>query len=177
VIFVLDFSGSMRGSRITALRSAFDALSGAGAAEFERFYRGERVTVIRFGGRILDERDFVVNGPADLSALRGFLDAEDFDSATAVWASLAHAYDRAAKLDPAEPVSIVLMTDGENNAGPGLEDFLRGRVPSGIHTYAVRFGEANTAELGRVASATGGRLADATATSLLDAFKETRGCR
>jgi Ca-activated chloride channel family protein len=180
VIFVLDFSGSMRGSRIAAVRATFDALSGAGAAEFARFYRGERLTVIRFGERILDERDFVVNGPADLAALRGFLDAEDFDSATAVWSSLSHAYDRATeftKTDPAAPVSIVLMTDGENNAGVGLDEFLRGRTTSGVHTYAVRFGEANTAELGRAADVTGGRLADATATSLLDAFKETRGCR
>ncbi|MFJ7212975.1 substrate-binding domain-containing protein [Amycolatopsis sp. NPDC098790] len=177
VLFVLDFSGSMRGGRIAAVRAAFDALTGAGAAEFERFYRGERITVIRFGGRILGERDFVADGPAGLAAVRGFLDAADFDSATAVWSALAHAYDRAAEFAKTEPVSIVLMTDGENNAGLSADEFLRRPTPSGVHTYAVRFGEADGAELGRVAQATGGRLTDATSTSLLDAFKETRGCR
>ncbi|WP_206790309.1 substrate-binding domain-containing protein [Amycolatopsis sp. MtRt-6] len=177
VVFVLDFSGSMRGGRITALRTAFDALTGAGTAEFERFHRGEKVTMIRFGGRVLAERDFAVEGPADLAAVRGFLDTEEFDSATAVWSALAHAYDKAAEFAKTEPVSIVLMTDGENNAGLRVDEFLRRPVPPGVHTYAVRFGEADPAELGRVAAATGGRLADATATSLLDAFKETRGCR
>ncbi|MFB9691092.1 vWA domain-containing protein [Amycolatopsis plumensis] len=177
VVFVLDFSGSMRGSRITALRAAFDALTGAGEAEFERFYRGEKITMIRFGGRVLAERDFAVEGPADLAAVRGFLDTEEFDSATAVWSALAYAYDKAAEFAKTEPVSIVLMTDGENNAGLGADEFLRRPAPPGVHTYAVRFGEADAAELGRVAAATGGRLADATATSLLDAFKETRGCR
>ncbi|GHG03503.1 MULTISPECIES: vWA domain-containing protein [Amycolatopsis] len=177
VVFVLDFSGSMRGGRITALRTAFDALTGAGEAEFERFYRGEKITMIRFGGRVLAERDFAVEGPADLAAVRGFLDTEEFDSATAVWSALAYAYGKAAEFAKTEPVSIVLMTDGENNAGLGADEFLRRPAPPGVHTYAVRFGEADAAELGRVAAATGGRLADATATSLLDAFKETRGCR
>ncbi|MEQ0565216.1 VWA domain-containing protein [Amycolatopsis sp. NEAU-NG30] len=180
VLFVLDFSGSMRGGRIASLRTAFDALTGAGAAEFARFYRGERITLIRFGGRILGERDFTIHGPADLTAVRGFLDVEDFDSATAIWSALAHAYDKAAELaktDPAAPVSIVLMTDGENNAGLGVDEFLHRPLPPAVHTYAVRFGEADAAELGRAAAATGGRLADATAASLLDAFKETRGCR
>ncbi|MEV7550059.1 hypothetical protein AB0N89_10575 [Amycolatopsis sp. NPDC089917] len=46
-----------------------------------------------------------------------------------------------------------------------------------MHTYIVRFGEANAAELSRAAAATGGRMVDANATSLLDAFKEIRGCR
>ncbi|QWF83506.1 vWA domain-containing protein [Amycolatopsis sp. CA-230715] len=180
VIFVLDFSGSMKGQRIDALRATFAGLSGAGAAEFERFYQGERITMIRFGGRVLDERDFTVTGPAGLEELRGFLASENFDATTAIWSSLAHAYDKAAeiaKAQPDRPVSIVLMTDGENNAGTGLDEFLRGHTGAGVHTYAVRFGDANAAELDRAARATGGHMVDATTKSLLDAFKEIRGCR
>jgi len=70
----------------------------------------------------------------------------------------------------------VLMTDGENNAGPSVNEFLRvgrGEVP----VYPIRFGEADRAELDRVAQASGGRLVEAGAKSLLEAVREIRGCR
>ncbi|GAB3711341.1 substrate-binding domain-containing protein [Amycolatopsis oliviviridis] len=180
VIFVLDFSGSMKGARIAALRATFAGLSGGPAGGFDRFYRGERLTVLRFGGKILGDKEFTVNGPQDLDALRAFIAADDFDGNTAVWAALGEAYAKAGAHRRAEPdrtVSIVLMTDGESNTGPGVDEFLRAPREFGVHTYTIRFGEANPAELGRAAAATGGRMVDANATSLLDAFKEIRGCR
>jgi Ca-activated chloride channel homolog len=184
VIFVLDFSGSMRGQRIAELRATFAGLSGAdrsSSGKFFRFYHGEKFTVIKFGGRILGERDFTVNGPSDLDALRDFIAVDEFDQSTAVWSALAQAYREADAAAATRSVSIVLMTDGENNAGSSLDDFLREHpAPSGgraVHTYAIRYGEANAAELDRAARATGGRMVDANAASLLDAFKELRGCQ
>jgi Ca-activated chloride channel family protein len=184
VIFVLDYSGSMRGARIAALRDTFAGLSGADRSaegRFYRFYRGERFTVIRFGGRILAEQDFVINGQADLDALQASLATEDFDNATAVWSALDDAYARAAaisKENPDQKISIVLMTDGENNAGIGLDEFLGHRADRSpaVHTFTVGYGEANRAELDLVARDTGGFTVDASATSLLSAFKEIRGC-
>ncbi|MBB5851012.1 VWA domain-containing protein [Amycolatopsis umgeniensis] len=180
VIFALDFSGSMKGPRIAALRAAFAGLSGGPEGGFDRFYRGERLTVVRFGGKILGDKEFTVNGPQDLDALRAFIATDDFDGNTAVWSALGEAYAKAAahrRAEPGQSVSIVLMTDGESNSGPGIEEFLRAPRDSGVHTYTVRFGEANPAELARAAEATGGHMVDANSTSLLDAFKEIRGCR
>ncbi|MFI6308159.1 substrate-binding domain-containing protein [Amycolatopsis thailandensis] len=180
VIFVLDFSGSMKGTRIAALRATFDGLSGGPGGGFDRFYRGERLTVLRFGGKILGDKEFTVSGPQDLDALRSFVASDDFDGDTAVWSALGEAYARAGADRRAEPdrdVSIVLMTDGESNTGPGVDEFLRTPRDPGVHTYAIRFGEADPAELARAAAATGGRMVDANATSLLEAFKEIRGCR
>jgi Ca-activated chloride channel family protein len=180
VIFALDWSGSMRGTRIAALRDTFAGLSGAtGSAGFYRFYRGERFTVLRFGGRILSQQDFVVNSPADLAALRSALAVEDFDDSTAVWSTLEYAYGRAGALlkdRPGQKVSIVLMTDGESNAGANLADFLQAARPSSVRTFAISYGEANRAELDQAAKATGGFMVDATSASLLSAFKEIRGC-
>jgi Ca-activated chloride channel family protein len=180
VIFALDWSGSMRGQRIAALRDTFAGLSGAsGSAGFYRFYRGERFTVLRFGGRILSEQDFVVNSPADLAALRSALAVEDFDDSTAVWSTLEYAYGRARALlkdRPGQKVSIVLMTDGESNAGASLADFLQAARPASVRTFAISYGEANRAELDQAAKATGGFMVDATSASLLSAFKEIRGC-
>jgi Ca-activated chloride channel family protein len=74
------------------------------------------------------------------------------------------------------------MTDGLNNAGIGLDEFLR-RYASlapearAVHTYTIRYGEADPGELDRAARATGGHMVDAVATSLNDAFMATRGCR
>jgi Ca-activated chloride channel family protein len=181
VIFVLDFSGSMRGARIAALRATFAGLSGADRSrkgKFFRFYRGERFTIIRFGGRILGQRDFTVNDQHDLDALRDFIAVDDFDARTAVWSALDHAYREVAAADPGRAVAIVLMTDGESNTGLTLADFLRQHpTPGAVHTFAVRYGEADPVELDRAARATGGRMVDANATSLLDAFKEIRGCQ
>ncbi|MFI6511611.1 substrate-binding domain-containing protein [Streptosporangium sp. NPDC050855] len=188
VIFVLDYSGSMRRKRIKALRSTFEGLSGdddSSVGRFVRFYRGERFILMRFGGDVRAERGFTIAGPHDVDAIRAFLATDRFDRRTAVWSALDHAYGRAGELrraDPERPVTIVLMTDGLNNAGIGPKEFLsryRALPPEtrAVHTYAIRFGEADPAELDRVAKATGGRMVDADASSLDRAFKETRGCR
>ncbi|WP_211173641.1 VWA domain-containing protein [Pseudonocardia xinjiangensis] len=181
VIFVLDFSGSMRGDRIAALRAAFVQLSGEGEASFVRFHAGERITVVRFGGEVLAEREFAAGDPAELAALREFVDVDSFDGRTAVWSATEHAYGIAARVlatDAARPVSIVLMTDGINNAGLTADEFLErldvpGRPP--VPVFTIRFGEADAAELARVATATGGRSVDADI-DLTSAFEEFRGC-
>jgi Ca-activated chloride channel family protein len=188
VIFVLDYSGSMKGERVSALRSTFNGLSGADSSStgrFLRFYQGEKFVLTRFGGQVLAEQDFTVAGQGDVDAMRAFLATDQFDGNTAIWSALDHAYRRASGLkhnNPRQPVAIVLMTDGQNNAGISLDEFL-GRYSSlppesrAVHTYAIRFGEADPGELARAAQSTGGRMVDATATSLNDAFKETRGCQ
>jgi Ca-activated chloride channel homolog len=83
--------------------------------------------------------------------------------------------------NPQQPLSIVLMTDGASNTGLGLGDLTvrYGSLPEearAVHTYTIRFGEADPAELDNAAKMTGGRLVDATSSSLDAAFKETRGC-
>ncbi|WP_369391175.1 substrate-binding domain-containing protein [Streptomyces sp. CG1] len=189
VIFLLDFSTSMRGARTTALRAAFASLSGADSsatAKFVRFYQGERLTVVRFGGRPLAERTVIVHGPADLTALTDFVADGGYDGATAVWTALDHGYDtagQALRVDPGRTVSLVLMTDGENNAGIDRASFAgryRARPADvrAVHTYPVHFGEADAAELRAVAALTGGHMVDAAApdSSLSTAFKEIRGC-
>ncbi|MCE7010850.1 substrate-binding domain-containing protein [Kibdelosporangium philippinense] len=166
VIFVLDYSKSMAGGRIAGLREAFAALNG-----FDRFYVGETVTIIRFAGQVLEERSFTVSGKRELDALQAVVASDDMGSYTAIWSALDHAYRKAG-----DNASIVLMTDGENNAGTSLAEFLkvkRVRVP----TFAIRFGEADLGELSQVSAATGGRVVDATAKSLLEAVREIRGCR
>ncbi|MGP3684324.1 substrate-binding domain-containing protein [Streptomyces sp. IBSNAI002] len=187
VVFLLDFSRSMRGERIEGLRATMAGLSGAdgsGSGTFTRFHQGETVTVVRFGGEVLDERSVTYTGAADLERLRAMVADEGFGTSTAVWSALDHGYRTAADAlakDPGQRVSIVLMTDGENNAGMSLDAFLAryAALPEAaraVRTYTVRYGDADPRELDRAARATGGHMADATGQSLLSAFKEIRGC-
>ncbi|MGW1542637.1 substrate-binding domain-containing protein [Streptomyces sp. NPDC002309] len=187
VVFVLDFSTSMRGERMAGLRAAFAGLSGAddtSTGKFARFYRGERLSVVRFGGRVLEETTVTVRGDADLRTLNQSVADGGYDDATAVWTALDRGYriaTAAVRDERARPVAIVLMTDGENNAGIGYEEFLRrhealGADARAVPTFAVPFGEADAAALRRVATATGGRTVDAGLSSLSEAFKEIRGC-
>ena len=170
VVFVLDHSTSMAGARIAGLREAFATLSRAGG--FDRFRVGETVVLVRFAGTVLEERSVVIGSAADLEGLATALTtAELADSGTAIWSALDHAYRIVGD------GTVVLMTDGENNAGMSADEFLAAWPAPPARTYAIRFGEADPVELGRVASATGGRVVDAGAGSLLEAVKEIRGCR
>lgn len=188
VIFVLDHSRSMKGAPTKALRSVFEGLSGndsASTGEFVRSYQGETFTLIDFDAQVRAERGFTVGGPHDARAIRDFLTTGEFGQNTAIWSALDHAYRRAGEMKraaPGRPVTIVLMTDGLNNAGISLQRFLdRYRaLPAGtraVHTYPIKFGGADPAELDRAAKATGGRMVDANAPALGRALKETRGCR
>lgn len=187
VIFLLDFSTSMRGPRVASLRAAFAGLSGADTSatgKFVRFYQGERISVMRFGGGVLGERDITVGGRKELDSVRSFVATDDFDDSTAIWSALDHAYRKASDIardHPGQPISIVLMTDGENTSGITRQEFerryaARAEAVRGVPTFPLRFGEADTAELTRAARTTGGRMVDAGARSLPDAFKEIRGC-
>jgi Ca-activated chloride channel homolog len=191
IVFLLDFSGSMRGARMRELRKAFADLSGADTSDsggFARFHQGERVTVVRFGGRVLEERTVTVRGRRDLRTLAGVVASGGYGDATAVWTALDHGYRTASSAvaeEPGRAVSVVLMTDGENNAGIAYEEFVRryearsAGTRAAVHTYPVHFGDADAGTLRRVAARTGGRMVDADArgSSLSEAFKEIRGCR
>ncbi|MFF8318486.1 substrate-binding domain-containing protein [Streptomyces bobili] len=187
VVFLLDFSTSMRGERIAALRAAFAGLSGAdrtSTGKFARFYRGERLTVVRFGGSVLQERTVTVRSDADLKSLDRIVAGGGFDDATALWSALDRGYriaTDAVRAAPERLVAIVLMTDGENNTGLSYAEFLRrhgrlGSAADAVPTFTVQFGEADAGALKRAAAATGGRMVDAGLSSLTDAFKEIRGC-
>lgn len=175
-VFVLDFSGSMRGERIAALRTAFGRLTGAGEPAFSRFHTGEWVTVLRFGATVVREPTVTVAGPGDLERLRAAVATESYAAETAVWSALDHAYDVAAESPADTPVAIVLVTDGRSNAGLSLADYLREPRPAHVPLLVLSTGEADRAALARVAAAAGGRLANVASTELARTLEDLRGC-
>lgn len=188
-IFVLDTSGSMSGDRLRGLTRALTDLAGADtstAGGFAAFRARERVTLIPFSSQA--EAPRVIEVPAsDKSAafaeIREFAEGLRADGGTAIYDSLADAYDVAVqqRTERADTfVSVVLMTDGQNSHGSGLDDFTRyyrahADEFGGIPTFVVLFGDSDEAEMSAVAQLTGGRVFDGRGDGLASAFKDIRG--
>ena len=189
-VFVLDVSQSMAGERLDDLKASMKALTGTDdtiTGRFARFRAREDVTIVTFAGEIIDTRTFTIDdtdqdGP-DMTAIREYIDSLTTFPATAIYTGVEAAYEVVAReqaTDPDRLYSIVLMTDGENNAGVEPDEFERdfGRLDAAVkavHVYPVLFGEGNKDAMADIASLTGGTVFDATTSSLLTIFKQIRG--
>ncbi|MFE4666146.1 substrate-binding domain-containing protein [Streptomyces sp. NPDC056716] len=174
-VYVLDTSGSMEGDRLDRLKSALTDLTG-------EFREREEVTLMPFGSEVKSVRTHVLDPKdpeAGREAIRQDADALRAEGDTAIYTSLEQAYDQLAA-DRDTFTSIVLMTDGENTAGTGPDDFdgfYAALDATGRQTpvFPILFGDSDRAELEHIAELTGGRLFDAQEGSLDGAFEEIRG--
>ena len=189
-VFVLDLSGSMQGDRLDNLKAAMKALTGTDASitgKFSRFRAHEQVTIVTFASQVEDVHEFTIDdtnpsGP-DMTAIRDYIDALHTYDSTAIYSGLEQAYGVVAKSQASDPnrlYSIVLMTDGENNAGVDPDQFGRDYgaldpAVRAVHVYPVLFGDASKDAMTSIATLTGGTVFDATTTSLLTIFKQIRG--
>ena len=189
-IFVLDLSGSMKGDRLDQLKTAMKALTGTDTSltgRFARFRAHEQVTIITFATDVRDTREFTIDDTAptgpDMTAIRDYVDSLETYDSTAIYSGLEHGYGAVAAAqakDPNRLFSIVLMTDGQNNAGVTPDEFVKdfGALPDpvrAVHTYTILFGEAQKDAMTSIATLTGGSVFDATSTSLQTIFKQIRG--
>jgi Ca-activated chloride channel homolog len=188
--FVLDVSGSMDGSRLDGVKKTFANLTGGDqtiTGQFARFRAREEITIVTFNGSVQDTQTFTVNDPtpgsADLRRVLDFVNGLQANDGTAIYEALIRAYTLAGQAKASDPnrfYSVVLMTDGENNAGRNASQFqswyrsANTQVRS-IKCFAVIFGEASPKALNDVAGLTGGRTFDARTASLPVVFKEIRG--
>ena len=189
-IYVLDTSGSMEGDeRIGALRRSLAGLAGADpslTAQYRRFRGREEVTLLPFNTGPGTPQTFTVAeddpGP-DRQRIANAGAALQPGGDTAIYDSLVEAYRIAEQQvagDPDRLTSIVLMTDGENTTGVGIDTFRQftESLPAalrGVPVFCVLFGESNTDEMTQIAELTGGRTFDARTTPLAEVFKEIRG--
>ena len=188
--FVLDISGSMDGSRLDGVKKTFANLTGGDqtiTGQFARFRAREQITIVTFNGSVQDTQTFAINDPtpgsADLKRVLNFVNGLQASDGTAIYDALVRAYTLAGQAKAADPnrfYSVVLMTDGENNAGrdaPSFQSWYRSASAGvrSIKCFAVIFGEASPKALNDVAGLTGGRTFDARTASLPIVFKEIRG--
>ena len=188
--FVLDVSGSMGGGgRIQSLQTALKNLTGLDqtlSGRFSRFRSRETLTFIPFDDKVYPSKTLTIADPgsqsADMQAIRQFADSLQPLGTTGIYQALQTAYrmaTEARRKDPDRFYSIVLMTDGENNAGISAEGFAQyiASLPAqdqGIKTFTILFGEANQDAMKQLADITGGSTFDGRK-SLGQAFKAIRG--
>ncbi len=184
-IFVLDISGSMRGARIAAMRDALKVLVGAktdsASARYAAFQARERVVLIAFDDKVEPAQWVRFDGDLD-GARRELVERADAlapRGGTAIFSALDVAEQLAQTEQQDNPdrfVSIVLLTDGENNGGLRFDDFkarYEGRAPARV--FPILFGEANVAQMQALAQLTGGREFDGRKARLAQVFREIRG--
>ena len=189
-VFVLDLSGSMNGVRLDNLKHALTQLTGLDQSltgQFSGFRAREQVTFITFSTAVEDVKTFTIddtntNGP-DMAAIRDYIDGLRASGSTAIYSALEQAYSTVGtqiSTDPNRLFSVVLMTDGENNAGASASEFAAayGQLPAGtqaIHVYPILFGDGAVSDMQSIASTTGGTVFDAQKASLDSIFKQIRG--
>jgi len=184
-IFVLDVSGSMAGARLEAMRTALKVLSGVdsrrASERYARFQNRERVVLISFSSEVSAPRTLAFDRAsleASSRAVRDYADELSANGGTAIYSALSAAEavataERAA--DAERQISIVLLTDGENNKGMSAAEFRRRHGQAHVRIFPILFGEADPGALGEVAELSGGRAFDARKASLAGVFKEIRG--
>ncbi len=189
-IFVLDVSASMEGQRLDDLKTAMKALTGTDTSltgKFARFRAREQVTIVTFASEVVDVRDFTIDDTdptgGDMTSIRDYVDGLVTQQGTAIYSGLERAYGEVAKRQATEPdrlYSIVLMTDGENNAGVDSSEFsndyraLADPVRA-IHVYPILFGDSSKDAMQDIATLTGGTVFNASTTALSSIFKQIRG--
>lgn len=181
-VYVLDTSGSMAGQRLTALKTALTGLTGVDdslSGRYCRFRSREEVIMMPFASRPGTPTTYTVSSESPQSsrdAIRAAIEHLSAKGETSVYDSLVKAYGLFADAGERFP-SIVLMTDGESNAGRTLADFVSfaASAPRPVRVFPILFGEAAEAEMRQVATATGGELWDARDGDLGRAFCQIRG--
>lgn len=189
--FVLDVSGSMGTEhRIENLKRALLNLTGDDksiSGQFARFRNREKVTIITFNNIISDVQEFTIDHASgqiqSSQSLRNYVKQLSVGGGTAVFTALGKAYDLAAEAKKNEPerfYSIVLMSDGDSNAGWSLQDFEQfyrehSDEVATIRTFPVLFGDSNDRQMQQLATRTGGKVFDSRKHSLSFVFKKIRG--
>ena len=188
--YVLDLSGSMQGDRLNQLKRALTNLTGLDSSvtgTFARFRRRERLTIITFSSTVQDTKRFEINDVSsqsqDFIQLRAYINSLQATGGTAIYEAMYHAYQLAGQdraRDPGRFYSIVLLTDGENNAGRDGAQFLKDfhALPEDtqkVKAFPILLGEANPDELKTLAEVSGGQDFDSRHASLTQIFKQVRG--
>lgn len=176
VVFCLDYSGSMAGSRIEELRDAMDyILTDRAAEELLQFSDEDIVEVIPFSSNY--HTKWTAKSSSELGSLLDKIKFANPGGGTALYPAAAKGIEALAKEDQNKySTSVIVMTDGEGNIGTfeDLERVYRQNESKQIPIYSIQFGNADRDQLDDMAALSNGKVFDGT-TNLVDAFMEVRG--
>ena len=181
--FVLDVSGSMKGSRIDSLKDIMRSLIDGSASTLTgdvSLRDRETVTLWSFDTRPNEPVTvtFDREEASTSNMLFEYVDRLEASGGTALYPALLGAID--ATNTAAGIPSIVLLGDGLANEGENFREFaeIYQTLPPekrAIPVFVILYGSASEAEMQELAELTGGKVFDALHGDLAGAFKEIRG--
>ncbi len=185
--FVLDVSGSMNGSRMDSAKQMMTSLTqsdGSVSGRFSTFRNQEKVYLTPFSNVVYQTSAFELStdkaaNQATLTSIAQTVNNLRADGGTAIYDAIGAVYAQAQSELKAgkRNVSIVLLTDGENNNGISLEQLLQHIDSQGaprVPVFGILYGEANVGAMQALTSRTGGRAFDARKVSLKSVMKAIR---
>lgn len=183
-IFVLDISGSMEGQRLQDLKTSLVNLSGQDTSltgQYAGFQTREKVTLLPFNDQVQVAQTTLIQTAADKQKISQQVDQLRAGGGTGIYSALEAAYQLASReqqKDSNRSYTVVLMSDGANNAGADLGGFQQfyQKLPASarsIRTFPILFGESSDTDMNTLASLTNGKVFDGR-DSLVKVFKEIR---
>ena len=183
--YCLDYSPSMReNDGYKQLVSALDIVwNQDNARKYLLQAAPDDLTIaLLFGGSVFNysQRDkWTVRGnnPSDFNRIYTLARDTDAQGSTAIYSCVIQALQTTREqMSPDRFPAVILMTDGQSNAGSSYNDFQRylNSMPNNIPVFAITFGNASTTELERITSLTHGRVYDGTK-DLITAFRQAKG--
>ena len=175
VVFCLDYSGSMWGDGIYALRDAMDyILTDRAQNDLLQFTGEDIVEVIPFASEV--EGRWSAHSEEELDSLNQKIKEKEPSGGTALYPAVVEALSVLNNADQENyNTSIIVLTDGQGNVGrfESVKSTYK-RLSSSIPIYSIQFASADREQLDKLAKLSNGKVFDGTK-SLIDAFMEVRG--
>ncbi len=174
VVFCLDFSGSMAGSRMDELKDSMSYILDAEKTAKDRlqFSEYDKITIIMFESEV---RTPITTSGNKTDELRRTINSSYSGGATALFPAVQTAL-RVLEDNKDDYTKVVIaMTDGEANVGnyEQLQTYYRNHKLD-IPIYSIAFGDSSERDLNRMSELSNGKTFNGK-TGLLQAFKEVRG--
>jgi Ca-activated chloride channel family protein len=179
-VFVLDFSGSMRGAGEAQVKEAMRTLLTPSIASkyLLQLSPADMTVVMPYSDRVAAQWVVEGNNPKDLDDLMQKIENQNPMAGTMTHAAMLQALTKAKEYASTGKyhTSVILMSDGE--ATDSLEDFLttveRQRIGRDIPIYTVLFGDAKEKDMKKLAQSMAGRMFDGRK-DMARAFREAKG--
>ena len=174
VVFCLDFSGSMAGSRMEDLKGAMSYILDPEQTAKDRlqFSEFDKISIVMFETEVREPIHTMGNNTKELS---NRINTSYPGGATALFPSVESALKILMNEDDKYTKVVIAMTDGEANVGTftELQNFYN-RNKLNIPIYSISFGDALERDLDKMSKLSNGKTFNGK-TGLLQAFKEVRG--
>lgn len=178
-VYVLDFSGSMRGEGEAQLKNAMRLL--LDPAESSRYLLqnspADRITVIPFNNTVIDIWKADARDAGALRKLVARVESLEPSGGTDIHEPVSRALSLLCSEEAGSSFpAVVLMTDGKSNSGPGLASLRQAasRCGKDIPVFSIQFGDADHRQLDDVSGLTRGKVFDGRA-DLVAVFREVKG--